>query len=79
FIKETTHKVAEISSTAHDRFRPSWSSSGRRILRVSVNLMIVDIVQSEHCRFVPVVDWPSARFTSHNFLCSTEEASTCIV
>ncbi|KER24934.1 hypothetical protein T265_07499 [Opisthorchis viverrini] len=39
FIKETTHKFAENSSTAHDRFRPSWSSSGRRSPRVSVNLM----------------------------------------
>ncbi|KER22029.1 hypothetical protein T265_09783 [Opisthorchis viverrini] len=27
FIKETTHKVVEISSTAHDRFRPSCGSS----------------------------------------------------
>ncbi|KAG5453485.1 hypothetical protein CSKR_113959, partial [Clonorchis sinensis] len=26
FIKETTHKVAENSSTAHDRFRPFWGS-----------------------------------------------------
>ncbi|KAG5443935.1 hypothetical protein CSKR_100817 [Clonorchis sinensis] len=26
-IKETTHKVTENSSTAHDRFRPSWDSS----------------------------------------------------
>ncbi|KER24305.1 hypothetical protein T265_07991 [Opisthorchis viverrini] len=26
FIKETTHKVAENSPTAHGRFRPSWSS-----------------------------------------------------
>ncbi|KAG5443317.1 hypothetical protein CSKR_107291 [Clonorchis sinensis] len=33
-----TH-VAENSSTAHDRFRPSWGSSGRRSPRVSVNLM----------------------------------------
>ncbi|KER19937.1 hypothetical protein T265_11405 [Opisthorchis viverrini] len=32
FIKETTHKVAENSWTARDRFRPFWSSSGRRIL-----------------------------------------------
>ncbi|KER22202.1 LOW QUALITY PROTEIN: hypothetical protein T265_14920, partial [Opisthorchis viverrini] len=39
FIKETTHKVAENPSTAHDRFRPSWDSSGRRSPRVSVNLM----------------------------------------
>ncbi|KER21199.1 hypothetical protein T265_15148, partial [Opisthorchis viverrini] len=31
--------VAEDSSTAHDRFRPSWGSSGRRGPRVSVNLM----------------------------------------
>ncbi|KER33578.1 hypothetical protein T265_00676 [Opisthorchis viverrini] len=38
--KETTHKVAENSSKAHDRFRPSWGSSGRRSPRVSVNLMI---------------------------------------
>ncbi|KER33482.1 hypothetical protein T265_00598 [Opisthorchis viverrini] len=27
FIKETTHKIAENSSTTHDRFRPSWGSS----------------------------------------------------
>ncbi|KER29782.1 hypothetical protein T265_03691 [Opisthorchis viverrini] len=39
FIKETTHKVAENSSTAHDRFHPSWGSSDRRSPRVSVNLM----------------------------------------
>ncbi|KER30578.1 hypothetical protein T265_13161, partial [Opisthorchis viverrini] len=39
FTKETTHKVAENSSTAHDRFRPSWGSSGRRSPRVCVNLM----------------------------------------
>ncbi|KER20006.1 hypothetical protein T265_11355 [Opisthorchis viverrini] len=35
FIRlETAHKVAENSSTAHDQFRPSWSSSGRRSPRV---------------------------------------------
>ncbi|KAG5445014.1 hypothetical protein CSKR_105026 [Clonorchis sinensis] len=34
-----TPKVAENSSTAHDRFHPSWGSSGRRSSRVSVNLM----------------------------------------
>ncbi|KAG5453481.1 hypothetical protein CSKR_114249 [Clonorchis sinensis] len=39
FIKETTHKVAENSSTAHDRFCSSWDSSGRCSPRVSVNLM----------------------------------------
>ncbi|KAG5448124.1 hypothetical protein CSKR_106376 [Clonorchis sinensis] len=33
------HQVAENSSTAHDWFRPSWGSSGRRSPRVSVNLM----------------------------------------
>ncbi|GAA36356.2 Niemann-Pick C2 protein, partial [Clonorchis sinensis] len=38
FIKETTHKVAENFSTAHDRFHPSISGSpGRRSPRVSVN------------------------------------------
>ncbi|KAG5454364.1 hypothetical protein CSKR_113910 [Clonorchis sinensis] len=31
--------VAENSSTVHDRFRPSWGSSGRRSPRVSINLM----------------------------------------
>ncbi|KER19717.1 hypothetical protein T265_11586 [Opisthorchis viverrini] len=31
--------VAEHPSTAHDRFRPLWCSSGRRSPRVSVNLM----------------------------------------
>ncbi|KER31081.1 hypothetical protein T265_02642 [Opisthorchis viverrini] len=35
----TTHKVSENSSTAHDRFRPFWGSSGRRSPRISVNLM----------------------------------------
>ncbi|KAG5447552.1 hypothetical protein CSKR_101326 [Clonorchis sinensis] len=35
----TTHKVAESSSAAHDRFRPSWGSSGSRNPRVFVNLM----------------------------------------
>ncbi|KER23587.1 hypothetical protein T265_08577 [Opisthorchis viverrini] len=40
FMKETTHKVAENSSTVHDRFRPSHSgSSCRRSPRVSTNLM----------------------------------------
>ncbi|KAG5455131.1 hypothetical protein CSKR_107384 [Clonorchis sinensis] len=31
--------VAENSSTAHDRLRCSWGSSGRRSPRVSINLM----------------------------------------
>ncbi|KAG5447150.1 hypothetical protein CSKR_107956 [Clonorchis sinensis] len=39
FMKETTHKVAENPSTAHDRLRPAWGSSGRCSPRVSVNLM----------------------------------------
>ncbi|KER31349.1 hypothetical protein T265_13000, partial [Opisthorchis viverrini] len=39
FIKETTHKVAENSSTAHDRFRPSWGSPDERNSRGSINLM----------------------------------------
>ncbi|KAG5449686.1 Actin-1 [Clonorchis sinensis] len=34
------HQVAEHSSTAHDRFRPSRGSSVRRSPRVSVNLML---------------------------------------
>ncbi|KER32095.1 hypothetical protein T265_01721 [Opisthorchis viverrini] len=38
-MKETTHKVAENSSTVHDRFRPSKGSSYRRSPRVSINLM----------------------------------------
>ncbi|KER23583.1 LOW QUALITY PROTEIN: hypothetical protein T265_14618 [Opisthorchis viverrini] len=39
-IKETTHKVAKTSSTAHDRFRPTNSgSSDSRSPLVSVNLM----------------------------------------
>ncbi|KER20218.1 hypothetical protein T265_15373, partial [Opisthorchis viverrini] len=32
-------KFSESSSTVHDRFRPSWGSSGGRSPRVSVNLM----------------------------------------
>ncbi|KER26341.1 hypothetical protein T265_06388 [Opisthorchis viverrini] len=36
----TTHKVAKNSSTAHDRFRLSWGSSGRHSFRVSLKLMI---------------------------------------
>ncbi|KAG5452984.1 hypothetical protein CSKR_110349 [Clonorchis sinensis] len=35
----TTYKVVENSSTTHDRFRPSWGSSGRHSPRVSVILM----------------------------------------
>ncbi|KER33185.1 hypothetical protein T265_00884 [Opisthorchis viverrini] len=31
---------ADMNDNAHDRFRPSWGSSGRRSPRVSVNLMI---------------------------------------
>ncbi|KAG5452274.1 hypothetical protein CSKR_106699 [Clonorchis sinensis] len=38
-IRDIVIHVAENSSTAHDRFRPSWGSSGRRSPRVSVNLM----------------------------------------
>ncbi|KAG5443473.1 hypothetical protein CSKR_101031 [Clonorchis sinensis] len=38
-IRDIAIHVAENSSTAHDRFRPSWGSSGRRSPRVSVNLM----------------------------------------
>ncbi|KAG5453958.1 hypothetical protein CSKR_110042 [Clonorchis sinensis] len=38
-IRDIVTHVAENSSTAHDRFRPSWGSSGRRNPRVSVNLM----------------------------------------
>ncbi|KAG5452713.1 hypothetical protein CSKR_102140, partial [Clonorchis sinensis] len=38
-IPDIAIHVAENSSTAHDRFRPSWGSSIRRSPRVSVNLM----------------------------------------
>ncbi|KAG5454382.1 hypothetical protein CSKR_107237 [Clonorchis sinensis] len=37
-VVPVAHKVAENSSTAHDRFRPSWGSSGRRSPRVSSTL-----------------------------------------
>ncbi|KAG5450130.1 hypothetical protein CSKR_102197 [Clonorchis sinensis] len=36
---ETTHKVAENPSIAHDQFRQFWGSSGNRGHRVTVNLM----------------------------------------
>ncbi|KAG5448040.1 hypothetical protein CSKR_106591 [Clonorchis sinensis] len=39
FIKETTYKVAENSSTTNDRFRSSWGSPDRRSPQISVNLM----------------------------------------
>ncbi|KAG5442665.1 hypothetical protein CSKR_111907, partial [Clonorchis sinensis] len=38
-IRDIVIHVAENSSTAHDRFRPSWGSSARRSPLVSVNLM----------------------------------------
>ncbi|KER23228.1 hypothetical protein T265_08841 [Opisthorchis viverrini] len=38
-IVATPREVAENPSTAHDRFHPSWGSSGRHGPRVSVNLM----------------------------------------
>ncbi|KER29273.1 hypothetical protein T265_04111 [Opisthorchis viverrini] len=39
FINEATHKCTEISSTAHNRFCPSWGSSDRRSRRVSFNYL----------------------------------------
>ncbi|KER28417.1 hypothetical protein T265_04730 [Opisthorchis viverrini] len=39
YSQRTAHKVAENFSTAHDQFRPSWGSSGKRSPRVSVNFM----------------------------------------
>ncbi|KER20048.1 hypothetical protein T265_11312 [Opisthorchis viverrini] len=30
FMRESTHKVAENTSTAHDRFHTSWGSPGKR-------------------------------------------------
>ncbi|KER21036.1 hypothetical protein T265_15185, partial [Opisthorchis viverrini] len=45
FVEETTHKFAENSSTAHERFRRSWSSSGRRSSRVSVNPMLCSFMK----------------------------------
>ncbi|KER30303.1 hypothetical protein T265_13200, partial [Opisthorchis viverrini] len=39
YLQCTIHKLTENSSTAHDRFHPSWGSSDRRSPRVSVNLM----------------------------------------
>ncbi|KAG5450406.1 hypothetical protein CSKR_107948 [Clonorchis sinensis] len=36
---ETAGAIVENSSTAHDRFRPSWNSSGKRSPRISVNFM----------------------------------------
>ncbi|KAG5450494.1 hypothetical protein CSKR_112682 [Clonorchis sinensis] len=38
-IRDIATHAVENSSTAYDRFRPSWGSAGRRIPRVSVNLM----------------------------------------
>ncbi|KAG5443195.1 hypothetical protein CSKR_110543 [Clonorchis sinensis] len=38
-LSGVTVVVTENSSTAQDRFRPSWCSSGRRSPRVSANLM----------------------------------------
>ncbi|KAG5448038.1 hypothetical protein CSKR_106593 [Clonorchis sinensis] len=48
FIKETTHKVAENSPTARDRFRSSWCSLDRHSPRVPVNRMfcLVQIARS---------------------------------
>ncbi|KER23129.1 hypothetical protein T265_14709, partial [Opisthorchis viverrini] len=34
-----SHKITKNSSTAHDRFRPSWGSSVRHSPRISVNPM----------------------------------------
>ncbi|GAA58126.1 hypothetical protein CLF_113593, partial [Clonorchis sinensis] len=39
FIEESTHKIAENSSTTNGRFCSSWSSAGRHSPRVSVDLM----------------------------------------
>ncbi|KER23903.1 hypothetical protein T265_08322 [Opisthorchis viverrini] len=50
--EETTHKVAESSPKAHDRFSPSWCSSGRRSPRVSVNLIFYLNPTLPRCRRV---------------------------
>ncbi|KER25836.1 hypothetical protein T265_14141, partial [Opisthorchis viverrini] len=50
FIKKTTHEVAENTSTAHDRFRPSWGSSGWHSPRVSVNLMFYSESSQQPCK-----------------------------
>ncbi|KER26342.1 hypothetical protein T265_14023, partial [Opisthorchis viverrini] len=46
FMKKTSHKVAQNYLTAHDRFYPSWGSSGRCSSRVSVNLMFMFYLNS---------------------------------
>ncbi|KER31368.1 hypothetical protein T265_02415 [Opisthorchis viverrini] len=63
FIKETTHKFAENSSTAHGQLRPSWGSSGGRSPRVSINLMFY-------------LNSTSTLFESHTALTSSDERAT---
>ncbi|KER22257.1 hypothetical protein T265_09619 [Opisthorchis viverrini] len=56
FMKETTHEVAENSSTAHDRFRPSWGSSVRRSPLVSINIMFYlnpNLIVLSHQFYIP--------------------------
>ncbi|KER27573.1 hypothetical protein T265_05392 [Opisthorchis viverrini] len=51
-IKETTHKVAENSLTAHDRFRPSWDSSVEIICHDTF-LVLADFLNCESVRKAP--------------------------
>ncbi|KAG5452416.1 hypothetical protein CSKR_107116 [Clonorchis sinensis] len=51
-VKETTHKVAENSSTAHERFRPSWGSSRSRSPRETTH-KVAENSSTAHDRIRP--------------------------
>ncbi|KER33697.1 hypothetical protein T265_00576 [Opisthorchis viverrini] len=61
---ETTHKVAEKSSTAHDRFRPSWGTSDC-FREIQYNHLQIDLVFTRDSR------------VKKSFSCSTLPVPNC--
>ncbi|KAG5446196.1 hypothetical protein CSKR_112477 [Clonorchis sinensis] len=79
--------VAENSSPAHDRLRPSWGSSGRRSPRVSVNLMFclnpnwTDFDKYTHLQItiVRISETPKARYMEVLAVFTRKSVFECVV
>ncbi|KAG5441843.1 hypothetical protein CSKR_113189, partial [Clonorchis sinensis] len=78
FLEETTHKVAENSSTAHDRFRLSWCSSGWKTVEAPTSTQEDDLGPQPK----PLAQKPNRKAVVFVGKCkcttiSTEQIATC--